>query len=131
MVHNAFISFIFVAEISYTFLTYQCLQKGTRDFSILFISWVIGKPGFCEWLETRSFLFWHKTQDVNRIKISRTLFIDIGKQETCAQFQQKLLNSVVVGAYHIFQFFRQNTLFRKNNRAFCIGFCNIKLVLPN
>ena len=29
-------------------------------------------------------------------------FVDIGKQETCAKFQQKLLNSIVVGALQIF-----------------------------
>ena len=29
-------------------------------------------------------------------------FADIGKQETCAKFQQKLLNSIVVRALQIF-----------------------------
>ena len=34
-----------------------------------------------------------------------------------AKFQQKILNSLVVGARQSFQFFRQNTWFRENNRA--------------
>ena len=37
--------------------TYQCLQKGVQGLFILFRSRVIDKPGFCEWVETRSFYF--------------------------------------------------------------------------
>ena len=35
----------------------------------------------------------------------------------CAKFQQKLLNSVVVGARQSFQIFRQNTWFLENKRV--------------
>ena len=45
------------------------------------------------------------------------LFVHIGKQETCVKFQQKILNSRVVGARQSFQFFRQNTWFLENFRA--------------
>ena len=48
-------------------------------------------------------------------------FEHIGKRETCITFQQNLLNSMVVGA----QFFRQNNLFLKNNRALSKFLCGI------
>ena len=35
--------------------------------------------------------------------------VDIGKQEICANFQQKILNSMAVGACQSFQFFIQKT----------------------
>ena len=41
-------------------------------------------------------------------------FVDLGKKEMCAKFQQKILNSMVVGA----QFFIQKTWFLENNRDF-------------
>ena len=44
-------------------------------------------------------------------------FVDIVKQETCAKFQKKLLNSMVVGTRQIFQFFIQNMWFLENSRA--------------
>ena len=44
------------AEILQTFLTYQCLQKGARDFFILFRTWVINKDVKNECVETRYFL---------------------------------------------------------------------------
>ena len=44
-------------------------------------------------------------------------FVDIGKLETCATFQQKIMNSMVVGARQGFHFFRQKTWFLKDNRA--------------
>ena len=44
-------------------------------------------------------------------------FADIGKQEECAKFQKKMLNSRVVGACQSFQIFEQNTLFLENNRT--------------
>ena len=37
-------------------------------------------------------------------------FADITKRKTCAKFQRKILNSMVVGAPQIFQFFRQKNL---------------------
>ena len=44
-------------------------------------------------------------------------FVDIGKWETCAKFQQKILNSMVAGARQNFQFFKQKTWFLENKRA--------------
>ena len=44
-------------------------------------------------------------------------FVDIGKYDTCAKFQQKILNCRVVGTRQRFQIFRQNTWFLENNRA--------------
>ena len=44
-------------------------------------------------------------------------FVDIRKTETCAKFQQKILNSTVVGARQSFQFLRQITWFPGNPRA--------------
>ena len=41
-------------------------------------------------------------------------FVDIIKYKTCAKFQQKILNSMVVGARS--QFFRQKTWFLGNDR---------------
>ena len=37
-------------------------------------------------------------------------FLDIFKQKTCAKFQQKILNSMVVGVRQSFQIFRQKKL---------------------
>ena len=44
-------------------------------------------------------------------------FVDIGKTETCAEFQQKIVNSMVVCVRQSFQFFRQITWFFGNKRA--------------
>ena len=44
-------------------------------------------------------------------------FVDIGKTETCAKFQQKILNCPVVGARQSFQLFRQITWFLGNKIA--------------
>ena len=42
-------------------------------------------------------------------------FVDIGKRETCAKFQLKTLNNMVVGARQSFQFSRQTAWFLGNN----------------
>ena len=58
------------------------------------------------------------TQDLNKIrKNPKHPIVDIGKLETGAKFQQKILNSMVVGACQCFQFFRQITGFLRNNGA--------------
>ena len=44
-------------------------------------------------------------------------FVDIGKYETCAKFQKKILSCSIVETPQSFQIFRQNTWFLKNNRA--------------
>ena len=55
----------------WNFIHVSCLPMPTkwclRFFKILLRSWVIDKPGFCECVETRSFLFLQITQDLNKI----------------------------------------------------------------
>ena len=87
-------------------------------FLILFRSWVIDKPGFCECVETRSFLILaNNSSSKQNKKNPEHPFVDTGKYETCAKLQQKLSESMVVGACQSFQFSRQNTCFLQNNRA--------------
>ena len=58
------------------------------------------------------------TQDLNKIKKNPTHpFVDITKWRTCAKFQPKVLNSMVVEARQSFEFFRQKTWFLGNNRG--------------
>ena len=60
--------------------------------------------------------------------------VDIGKLETCAKFQQKILNCRVDKARQSFQIFRQNTWFLDSKRAlskFLYGILNTLLVLSN
>ena len=72
-------------------------------FCILFRSWVINKNVKNECVETRFFWFLQITQDLNKIKKNpEHPFIDI-----CAKFQQKIFNSMIVGARQHFQFFRK------------------------
>ena len=92
-----------------TFPNYQCLQKGVWDFFILFRFRVT---------EARFFIFLLITQDLNEIKKNpEQAFVDIVRQEKCVKFQQKILNSMVVGARKSSHFFRQRTWFLENNRA--------------
>ena len=66
----------------------------------------------------RSFLILQITQDLNKTKKNPThSFVDIGKQKTCAKFQQNILNCRIVGARQSLQIFRQNTWFLKSNRV--------------
>ena len=51
------------------------------------------------------------------LSISQDLDLDISEQEPCPKSQQKILNSMVVGARESFQFFRQITRFLGNNGA--------------
>ena len=44
-------------------------------------------------------------------------FVYIGKYETCAKFQQKILNCRVVGTRQSFQILRQKTWFLETSRA--------------
>ena len=50
------------------------------------------KPGFL------SGKFLQITQDLNKMQKIPQSFVGIGKQETCAKFQQKIFNCRVVGA---------------------------------
>ena len=55
-------------------------------------------------------------------KRPRHAFVDIGQLETCAKFQQKILNYSVVGARQSFQIFRQTSGFSKTIEL-CLNFC--------
>ena len=58
------------------------------------------------------------TQDLNRIKKNPVHpFVDNGKKETCAKFQQRILNYRAVGARQGFLIFRQNIWFLEKNKA--------------
>ena len=91
------------AHVSYlTMSTKACL-----GFFILFRSWVINKN-----VETRSFfIFVNNSRFKQNKKYPEHSFVDIGKEEGCAKFQQKLLKPIAVGALQNFQFFRQKTWF--------------------
>ena len=68
--------------------------------------------------KTRSFLFWKIVQDLNKIKnILNTYLQKLVSRKSVQNFNKKILNSMIVGAPSIFQFFRQNTWFLKNSRA--------------
>ena len=57
-------------------------------------------------------------QDLNKIDKNPTHpFVDISKTETCEKFQQKILNTTLVGARQSFKFLRQITWFLWNTRA--------------
>ena len=120
-------SLIFFDEILYTFPSYQCFQKGVRNFFLFcldlellinLVSVGVQKPGL--------FVFWQKTQVLNKIKSPTHPFVNIGKQGTCAKFLQKLRKFKAVDARQSFQFFRQNTSFHENSRTLfnvCMVFC--------
>ena len=63
------------------------------------------------------FIFANNPRSKQNKKNTKHSFVDIGKYETCAKFQQKILSPMVVGAHQNFQFFRQKTWLLKNNRA--------------
>ena len=103
------------AHVSYLLMS----TKGCSGFfKILFRSWVICKnwkwPGFYTLIET-SFL--NNSRSKRYKRNPEHSFVDICKKEMCVKFQQKILNSVVVGARQSFQFFRQTTGFLENNRV--------------
>ena len=87
-------------------------------FFILVRSWVINKnvkrPGFYTLV---FYIFINNSRSKQNKKSPRHPSVDIGKKETCAKFQQKILNCRVVWAHQSFQTFRQNTWFLQNNRA--------------
>ena len=87
-------------------------------FLISFRSWVINKSVKNECVETRSFLICaNNSRSKQSKKNPAQPFADIGKKETCAEFQQIILNSGVAGARQNFKISRQNTWFLENNRA--------------
>ena len=88
------------------FPTYQCLQKGARDFLNFFRSWVICKnkkrPGFY------TLVFY--------VRINNSRSKQNKKKILNNFFGPFFLNSMVVGARKNFQFFGQKTWFLGNNR---------------
>ena len=72
------------------------------------------RRGFYTLTETR---FINNSRSTQNKKNPEHSFVGISNTETCAKFQQKILNSLVVGACQSFQFFRQNSWFLENNRA--------------
>ena len=108
-------SSIFFAETLHTSPTQQCLQKSVSDvfhFVQILNYWQkLKKTWFLHSLFTLLLI----SQDLNKIKkIPRTLLQTLLRQKTCAKFQQKILNSMVVCACQSFQFFRQKTQFLRN-----------------
>ena len=86
-------------------------------FFILFGTLVICQnketPGFYTLTETR---FINNSKSKQNLKNPTHSFVDTRKTETCGKFQQKIINSTVVGAQN-FQFSRQITRFLGNTRA--------------
>ena len=64
------------------------------------------------------FFFANNSRSRQYEKNSEHSFLDIGEWETCAEFQQKILNSMTVGDRQSFQFFRKNTWYLKNFQGF-------------
>ena len=68
-------------------------------------------------LHTRFLLFFSNSKSKQNKKNPEHPLVHIVKWETCAKFQQKILNSMVVVVRQSFQLFRQITLFLENNRT--------------
>ena len=95
------------------FLLTYVHKRVFRIFFILFRSWVTCKNKK-NLVSTHSFFtFLLINQALNKINKSRTSFCRHCYMETCAKFQQKILNLMVVGC---FQFFKQIVWFLWNNR---------------
>ena len=108
----------FFAETLHRFSTYQCLQERVWDFSyfVQILSYLqkLKRSGFYALF---SYIFITSSRSKQNKKNPRRAFVDIGKQETCGKFQQKILNCRVIGARQSFQIFRKNTWLLENNRA--------------
>ena len=80
---------------------------------------------FCldiECAETRSFLiFPKKSRSKKKKKIPEHPFVEIVKSETCARYQLKMFNSVVLRARKSFKFFSNKPGFSKTTE-FCLNF---------
>ena len=72
------------------------------------------RRGFYTLTETR---FINNSRSTQNKKNPEHSFVGISNTETCAKFQQKILNSLVVGARQRFQFFRKLTWFLENKKA--------------
>ena len=74
------------------------------------------RPGF---YSLAFYTFINNSRSKQNKRIPHTLFRHY-QQKTCAKFQQKILNFVVVGAPESFQFFRQKACFLGNRRGFSL-----------
>ena len=112
-------SSIFFAETLNTFLTHHCLQKDVRDVFLFYLDIELYAKIKKDLVSKHLFLyiFINKSRFRQNIKKPEHPFLDIVKNETCAIFQQKILNFVAVGAHQSFQFFRQTACFLGNNTA--------------
>ena len=63
------------------------------------------------------FIFANGSRSKQNKKNPEHPFVNISQWELCGKFQQKILNSVVVGARQRFQFFIKKTWFLENNKA--------------
>ena len=100
------------------FLFTNVYKRVFRIYFILFRSRCICKnkkrPGFHTPTET---IFINNSRSKQNKKNSAHPFLDIVKQKTCTKFQQKILNSMVVGTFKSFQFFSQIACLIGNNRG--------------
>ena len=67
-------------------------------------------------LHTHFFIFIDNSRSEQNKKILEHPFVEISKQGTCARFQQKILNFMLIGACQNLQFFKQTTCVLGNNR---------------
>ena len=125
---------IYLVEILYKFTT-NFYKRVFRIFFILFRTWVICQnkrsPGFYILTKTRLINNWGSKQNKNN---PEHLFVDIGKTETCAKFQQKFLSSMVVGLVKVFDFSGKKPGFSEIKEIclnLTIGFCSTYSVLSN
>ena len=104
-------------EILRNFPTYQCLQRGVRGFLFCLSLELFAKikKGLVSTHSQKPGL--SKTQDLNKIKKSRTPLCRHLQVGIVCKISAKILNSVVVGARQKFQFVRKITWFLGNNRA--------------
>ena len=84
------------------FLLTNAYKRVCGIFFISFRSWVICKNLKRSGFYTLVFTLLLITQDLNKIKKNlRPPFVDITKSKMCANFQQKMLNFMLVGARQI------------------------------
>ena len=101
----------------HTFPTYQCLQKSLWDFFKFCLELELFATIKNLVLHTHRNQVYNNSRSKQNKKNSTHPFVDITNEKTCARFQQKILNSVVVQARQSFQFFRQKTWSLGNNRG--------------
>ena len=103
-----------------------CLGGGRGGEGILFRSWVINNNVKNECVETRPFfILANNSRSKQNKKNPEHTLVEIGKQEMCAKFQQKILKSMVVGVVKVFNFSDKKTWFLEINRALSKFLCGV------